>query len=326
VWRARGRAWATDFLLDRLDMSMTRPLAVALLLLAALPAFAGALTSTQILNQFNAVVSNDFSTSSDVEGRLATTNLLRGATFYNSPRGAASDYAAINAVNIGSVNGNVNNGGGINYQASNAGRFNMNGGGKIAQTPAFAMTDFTTPLDLLASQLYGMAANSTINAADPNNFTFHVNGGTNSTAVFNLTTAQLSRAANINFSGRADTIIINISGDIFNSNANFNDNSNLKSNIIWNFIDADSLQFRGWNGAVLAGGANVASGSQMQGFLYAKNFTGNGELHDYRFAGTLPPADVPPSGKVPEPSSIALLGAGMVALLARRRRRDGELA
>lgn len=307
-------------------MLLTRCLATCFLLLAANTALAGPLTSQQILTQFNAVVSNDFSTSSDVEGRLVTTNLNRGATFYNNPRGAASDYAAINAVKIGNVNGNVNNGGGINYQASNAGRFNMNGGGKITQTPAFAMTDFTNPLDALATQLYGMTANSTINAHDPNNFTFNVNGGADSTAVFSLTTAQLSRAANINFFGRADTIIINISGSSFNSNANFNDNSNLKSNIIWNFIEADSLQFRSWNGAVLAGGASVGSGSQMQGFLYAKNFTGNGELHDYRFAGNLPPTAVPPTIDVPEPSTIALLGAGMVVLLARRRRAQGRLA
>lgn len=303
-------------------MFLTRPLAAGMLLFATSAAFAGPLTSHQILTQFNAVVSNNFSTASDVEGRLVTTNLNHGATFYNNPRGAASDYAAINAVNIGNVNGNVDNGGSVNYQASNAGHFNLNGsGGTLSQTPTFAMAGFTAPLDALASQLSGMDANSSINAGDPNNFTFVVNGGANSTAVFNLTTAQLAGAADIHFAGAAKTIIVNVRGAAFDSNANFNDNSNLKSHIIWNFIDADSLQFRSWHGAVLAGKATVGSGSQMQGFLYAKNFTGNGELHDFGFVGKLPPPLAPPvSGDVPEPSTFAMLGAGLALLLARRRR------
>lgn len=297
-------------------MYLTRHFAAGMLFLATSSAFAAPLTSSQILTQFNAVVSNNFSTASDVEGRLVTTNLNRGATFYNNPRGAASDFAAINAVNIGNFGGNVNNGGSVNFQTENAAHFNLNGsGGKISKTPTFAMSDFTTPLNALTSQLFGMAANSTINANDPNNFTFNVNGGTNGTAVFNLTTAELSRAANINFSGSANTIIVNVSGASYNSNANFNDNSNLKSHIIWNFADATSLQFRSWNGAVLAGNATVGSGSQMQGFLYAKDFTGNGELHDYGFAGSLPMAPVP------EPTTYAMLGAGLGLLLLARRRR-----
>ena len=297
-------------------MYLTRHFAAGMLLLATSPVFAAPLEAGQILTQFNAVVSNNFSTTSDVEGRLATTNLNQGATFYNNPRGAASSFAAINAVNIGSFNGNVNNGGSVNYQAGNAAHFNLNGsGGTIAQTPVFAMSDFTTPLNALASQLFGMASNSSVNANDPNNFTFNVNAAANGTAVFNLTTAQLSGAATINFAGTANTIIVNVSGAAYQGNANFNDNSNLKSNIIWNFIDATSLQFRSWNGAVLAGNATVASGSQMQGFLYAKDFTGNGELHDYGFRGTLPVS------AVPEPSTYAMLGAGLAVLLLARRRR-----
>ena len=302
-------------------MSLLRPFGAALLLCAASSAFAGPLTSNQILTQFNAVVSNDFSTASDVEGRLVTTNLNYGATFYNNPRGAASDYAAINAVNIGAVNGNVDNGGSVNFQSTNAGHFNLNGsGGTIAQTPAFAMTDFTAPLDALAAQLSGLAANSGINAADPNNFTFNVNGGADSTAVFNLTTATLASAANISFAGSANTIIINVSGASYYSNANFNDNSDLKRNIIWNFFDATSLNFRSWHGAVLAGNATVGSASQMQGFLYATNFNGNGELQDYCFGGRFQVPEPEFSADVPEPSTLAIFGGGLALLLARRRR------
>jgi choice-of-anchor A domain-containing protein len=303
-------------------MYLTRPLVTGILFLAASSAVAGPLTSSQILTQFNAVVSNNFSTSSDVEGRLATTNLNRGASFFNNPRGAASDYAAINAVNIGNVNGNVNNGGSVAFQNTNAGRFNLNGrGGAVTQAPMFAISDFTTPLDALVTQLSGMGANSTIDAGDPNNFTFNVNGGANGMAVFDLTTAQLASAANINFAGAADTIIINVTGGAFNSNANFNDNSNLKSHIIWNFIDASSLNFRSWHGAVLAGNATVGNGSQMNGFLYAKNFNGNGALREATFGGTLPVAVLPePPVSVPEPGTIAMFAAGLGLLLMRRRR------
>lgn len=297
-------------------MQILKTLIAGAAALTATTAFAAPLTSSQILSQFNAVVSDNFSTASDVEGRLVTTNLNQGATFYNNPRGTASAFGAVNAINIGNFTGNVNNGGAVDYQNSNAAHFNMNGGGTISHTPAFAMSDFTTPLNALSAQLSGMTANSTINAADPNNFSFNVHADAGGTAVFTLTAAQLSTAANLNFVGSANTIIINVTGASYNSNANFNDNSNLKNHLIWNFADATELSFRTWNGAILAGNATVATGSPLQGFLYAKDFTGNGELHDYRFDGVLP------TSPVPEPSGYAMLGAGLVGIvLARRRRR-----
>ena len=43
---------------------------VAPVLFETLPAYAAVLTAEDILTQFNAVVSNNFSTNSDVEGRL----------------------------------------------------------------------------------------------------------------------------------------------------------------------------------------------------------------------------------------------------------------
>ena len=140
--------------------------------------------------------------------------------------------------------------------------------------------------------------------------------------MFNLTTGQLAGASNIVFNGSANTIIINVTGATFNETGNFNDNSNLKGHIIWNFVDATALDFKGWHGAVLAGNADVSNSSAMEGLLYAKDFTGGGELHDYRFEGTLPAA----LARVPEPATWAMFAIGLLALGRQYRRRGRSAA
>ncbi len=67
----------------------------------------------------------------------------------------------------------------------------------------------------------------------------------------------------------------------------------------------------------------MTNASDMEGFRYAENFTGQGELHDFPFRGTVPSA-------VPEPSSWAMMAAGFAGLgflgLRRRKRRRRKFA
>lgn len=51
----------------------------------AFAAQAQTLTAEQILSEFNAVIIDNFNTTSDVEGRLVAGNIQSGATFYNNP-------------------------------------------------------------------------------------------------------------------------------------------------------------------------------------------------------------------------------------------------
>jgi choice-of-anchor A domain-containing protein len=276
---------------------------------------AAPLTAAEIMGQFNAVISDSFTSNSDIEGRLVTHTLAGGATFYNQPRGAASSYAAINAITVtsGVSNANVNNRGNVNVQGINQGRFNLNGGALVS-TPAFTIGDFTAPLTALSAQLGGLAANSTINTKDPNSFTFMVTPNAQGLAVFSLDASQLSLARNLVFNGTADTIVINVTGTSFNSTANFNAGAFINQHVIWNFTNATTLGFMGWHGAVLAPLATVSNSSAMEGFLFARNFEGRGELHDFPFAGALPQF-------VPEPGTLALLASGMIGLCLSRRRR-----
>ena len=50
------------------------------------------LTAQDVLSQFNAVVTDSFTSNSDVEGRLVTGAMTGGASFW-MPRGTASPYA-----------------------------------------------------------------------------------------------------------------------------------------------------------------------------------------------------------------------------------------
>jgi choice-of-anchor A domain-containing protein len=133
-------------------------------------------------------------------------------------------------------------------------------------------------------------------------------------AVFDMTGAQLAGGPgdnyNVTFSNEtsASTIVINVTGSFAQGGGeNFNGDAYLNEHVIWNFEDASNVSVKGWHGAVLAGDATVTNTTAMEGFLYAENFTGGGELHDFPFQGTLP-------GAVPEPSTWAMMAIGFAGL------------
>jgi choice-of-anchor A domain-containing protein len=284
-----------------------------------LPVHAAVITADDILDQFNAVVAKNFSTNSDVEGRLVAGNInnSQSSTFYENPNSLSSpsSFQGVNALKIQSCpNCNVNNGGGVNFIISNSGTFNLNGGGSVAQNnPSFAISDFTTPLDGLQTNLAALTSNSTVMSPNSNSLVFDVTP-VDGVAVFDISGADLAGGPsdnyNITFNNAtsATTIVINVAGSFTEGNGeNFNGTTFLNEHVIWNFEDATNVNVKQWHGAVLAGDASVTNSSPMEGFLYAENFAGHGELHDFPFQGTLP-------GTVPEPSTWAMMAIGFAGL------------
>jgi hypothetical protein len=167
---------------------------VAPVLVATLPAHAAVLTADDILKQFNAVVSNNFSTQHDVEGRLVAGNINNAgsSTFYENPNSSRAPltFQAVNANTILSCPScNVDHGGSVNFTNTNSGTF---GGAPVQKNnPSFAMSDFTTPLNALQAKLAGMIANSNFASPDSNSLVFHVAPDASGTAVFDMTAAQL---------------------------------------------------------------------------------------------------------------------------------------
>ncbi|WP_270935825.1 collagen-binding domain-containing protein [Falsiroseomonas oryzae] len=110
-------------------MSLLRLLLLPLVLAAA-PASASTLSALDILQQFNAVIRNNFASGHDVEGRTVVGgNVTQGATFFNNPGAAApSAFRALTVYGATARDDfNVNNAGGATIAGSNAANINMNG-------------------------------------------------------------------------------------------------------------------------------------------------------------------------------------------------------
>jgi len=141
--------------------------------------------------------------------------------------------------------------------------------------------------------------------------------------VVTTTTADLAGMTNfkgVDNNSNAATFVI-VSGD----GANYtlpNLNSYAGANkVIFDFVDATTLKFAGnWSGSILAPLANISS---MGGALDGSVLVGSINQSQALTAGNLFAGDL--TGLIPEPASLAVLGAGLAAAaLARRRRPKGH--
>jgi len=342
----------------RFYRSLPALFAGALFMLSATPSSAALLAGTDALKEWNLIVFNNVTSSSEVEGRSFIGGDLNGnSSNYNiGPANTANNGNQPALTVVGNVNGsskNLNNGGGASIGGNLNTQLNLNGanqtvnvGGSISTQQnvnqntenANLGSSFTQSLNdqknLLISSLGSLQSNlkalTATDSASISNNQLSITGNSSGVSVFNLSLSQLSSLNNISVvAPTGGTVVINVAGTSGTISANFNSSANLGSNVIWNFYEATSLTFaNNFLGSVLADNAAVTNtAGYIQGTLVANSFTQNAEVHQNTFQGDL--SSVTGSGSVsamPEPGTWAMLILGFGAIgFVLRRRETGQL-
>ena len=291
--------------------------------------------SLSSLSDYNVVVSRNFSTNSDVEGRtLVGGNLTSGssANFGNRLQNKVprNDLVLRVAGNIASGNPINMNAGSVELGGSRNGRIiNFNSGGSLISNPGVSYTGIIDDLTLASQNLATFGANSNAmlvsnGPGQPGHFRMTASPNASGLAVFSINSSDLfgnNRVQQIELiTNNAANIVINVAGQAVNWNAG-NMVGDLTQNkwrelVVWNFYEATTIDFgsKNMNGQILAPNADVKAAGPLDGSIFAKSLTTTGEVHLPGYKGTIP------FSPVPEPSAAGLVLLGAAATLLRRKR------
>jgi choice-of-anchor A domain-containing protein len=270
-----------------------------------------------------------------------------GANFYihgSNAAGSTIEMSHDGGVGIvGTNSGMISDPTFVTTSASSAGT-TQNAGSVTVSQPA--STAFPLPASLpFQSALNDLASSIAMDAAATTSQTLGANG--NNTVVtataapgsYNgkhygfVTTTMADLASQQNFGGintnGLDAVFVVVTGTSTSGLPNLNNNYN-ETNVIWDFVDATTLNFAGsWYGQILAPEASVSNPSGvLTGAVIAKSITQGGEIHQetgsyFLPSGALsglPTTTVSQSSPVVEPSALAVLFVGIFGLAFARRK------
>ncbi|MEJ2426474.1 MAG: choice-of-anchor A family protein, partial [Candidatus Thiodiazotropha sp.] len=289
------------------------------------------LASATPFEDYNMILFSDFAASGG-SGHVHGASFIGGNLYGQTPEFGA-DLPKSSTQDTLEVAGDLNanhltvQAGYLSYGGdNNLGSINCNGNGLSGSGCVRTASGLDAKADALrvelnasASYYAGLSANGSI---DLTGRALSYSGSATDLAIFNLDGSDLF-AQNSNWNldfGLAESVVINVSGvDLaslggINLNGGFNHTN--AANILWNFYDAESVNFGStqWFGSILATGASIDTANDLNGTLVADSYVGNGQIHIASWSGT-------PTTSVPEPNINLLLMAGLGFIGASRLRR-----
>lgn len=282
--------------------------------------------------------SGNFTSSSDIGGRIAVFGAYANqAPVDQTPYNPYSETYSMIVNGAFNVNPAITVGGSVYLPNSGKSLTQLTGDFNspkptIITTGAsdFNFADATTALDTLSSTAIPNAAQAANVVSTGSYELLDVTGNSCTLCVFNVPYSDLSNA-NLPFEVNvksSQSLIVNVTGapagasitgtivEINGQQINANTSSGVP--VLFNFAGVTSLgSSRTIEGSVLAPYAVVNTNQDLDGQLFAAAVSGIGEVHDQYFNGILPSSVQP----VPEPATMVLTGAGLIALGMLRRRR-----
>lgn len=255
--------------------------------------------------------------SSDVEGRVAVGgNASINGYSINTKTGASALYAGTGLTvggDLAFTNGTVWGG------ALVGGSYAANNSGNVIGTPTtgqgFAFAGEQQRLTALSSSLDAMLNTGT--AVDQWG-TLHFDAAGRMLAIFDM--LALDALKNLQIDGLADgaQILINIHGSAVDFGNHGYTGFN-KGQVLFNLPDATTVTLNGGiNASLLATNASVGAGwGQINGQVVVKDWNSSVQVND----APMPVLSSAQVQRLPEPASLALVGLGLAAAAAVRRRR-----
>lgn len=278
-----------------------------------------------VITQYNQIVLGNLSTAHDTEGNAYIGGVLSGgaANFGTHLAPAAWTNRDVLTVAGNTTLGNINlSAGDFHRTGSRSGNLNLNGGGteKVDGVPASMLATISSDLQAQSSFYAGLSANSTVQSPSgqpgPMRFIASPSGSSN-VAIFTVSASALASGLVQQIElvpNGASSIVINVTGSSLNfAGGNFVGDwltPAVRATTIWNFQSATSINLdRNWNGSILAPNASLTNSTAIDGSVFVRSMTQNGEVHMPTYTGYVP-------------SSTTLAAMGLAGLTAVRRRRD----